>query len=935
MSDRFIIVKGARQHNLKNIDIKIPRDKLVVITGVSGSGKSSLAFDTIYAEGQRRYVESLSPYARQFLELMEKPDVDFIEGLSPAIAIEQKAISKNPRSTVGTVTEIYDYLRVLFARVGKPLCPTCNIPISAMTISDMIDEVLKFPLGTKIIIESPIVRGRKGEYKKELELFKKKGFTRVRIDGEVFDLSNEIELNKNVKHNISLIIDRLIIKDDIRPRLADSIEMAVKISNGLLDVQVVDGERFSFNQNFACNICGFTFSEITPRMFSFNNPYGACPNCDGLGVKKFFDPNLIIKDELSIREGAILPWTASDGTVMYIDELIKIFAFFNVNITTPFNKTPKELRDFILYGKSGFSNIQLEKKVPKFVGVIPWLEERYKRSYYQSEKEVFERFISYGICPVCEGKRLKKESLFIKVGDKNISEITEMNIEEAYNFFCNLKFRGKDEIISAKILKEIKERLEFLIEVGLSYLTLSRSAQSLSGGESQRINLATQIGSKLMGVLYVLDEPTIGLHPRDNTRLINTLKSLRDVGNTVLVVEHDREMIEESDWIVDLGPYAGENGGYVVFEGTPQEIIKDEKSLTGKYLSGRLSVSVDKGNRVFKKDKSIKIYGARQNNLKNIDVEFPLEAFVCVTGVSGSGKSSLVIDTLYKICSRKLMSSNEKPGLYDKVEGLEYIDKVIDVDQSPIGRTPRSNPATYVGVYSYIREVFAMLPQSKMRGYGVGRFSFNVPGGRCEVCKGEGYVKVEMHFMPDVFVLCEQCGGMRFNKETLEIKYKDKNIYEVLNMTVSSACKFFENHPQILRMLQVMEEVGLGYIRLGQPATTLSGGEAQRIKLAKELVKKNTGKTLYILDEPTTGLHFDDIRKLLQILHKLVSLGNTVIVIEHNLDVIKTADWIIDLGPEGGYKGGYIVAQGTLEDIINNEKSYTGMYLKKELSKIL
>ncbi|MCX7991078.1 MAG: excinuclease ABC subunit UvrA [Proteobacteria bacterium] len=935
MQERFIFVKGARQHNLKNIDLKIPRDKLIVITGVSGSGKSSLAFDTIYAEGQRRYVESLSPYARQFLELMEKPDVDLIEGLSPAIAIEQKAISKNPRSTVGTVTEIYDYLRVLFARVGKPFCPTCNIPISAMTITDIIDEILSFPVGTKIIIESPIVRGRKGEYKKELELYKRKGFSRARIDGEIIDLNTDFELNKNIKHHINLIIDRLIIKEGIRSRLADSVEMATKISGGILEVEVVDGERFSFNQNFACNTCGFTFTEITPRMFSFNNPYGACSTCDGLGVKKFFDPKLIVNEELSLREGAITPWTSSNGTILFLSDLLKISEYFSVKGNTPFKKFPEEMREFILYGKSGFYNFQLEKKVPHFLGVIPWLEERYQRTYYSSERDIYERYVSYGLCPACQGKRLKKDSLFVKIGDKNISEITAMNIEDCYKFFQGLKFKGKDEVISAKILKEIKERLEFLLEVGLSYLTLERSAQSLSGGESQRINLATQIGSKLMGVLYVLDEPTIGLHPRDNTKLINTLKNLRDLGNTVIVVEHDKEMIESADWVIDLGPYAGENGGNVIFQGASQEIFNDENSLTGKYLSGLLSISVEKEKRVFKKDRVIKIFGAKENNLKNIDVEIPLESFVCVTGVSGSGKSSLVIDTLYKACAIRLMSAKEKAGKYDKITGLEYVDKVIDVDQSPIGRTPRSNPATYVGVYSFIREVFAMVPQAKVRGYGIGRFSFNVSGGRCEVCKGEGYIKVEMHFMPDVYVVCDHCNGMRFNRETLEIRYKDKNIYEVLNMTVSSALKFFENHPQIVRMLQVMEEVGLGYIRLGQPATTLSGGEAQRIKLAKELVKKNTGKTLYILDEPTTGLHFDDIRKLLQILHRLVSLGNTVVVIEHNIDVIKTADWIIDLGPEGGDNGGYIVAKGTVKDIIDNEKSYTGFYLKKELSRTL
>ncbi len=934
MEEKFIIIKGARQHNLKNIDVRIPRDRLTVITGVSGSGKSSLAFDTIYAEGQRRYVESLSPYARQFLELMEKPDLDVIEGLSPAIAIEQKAISKNPRSTVGTVTEIYDYLRVLFARVGKAYCPSCHIPISAMTISEIIDEILSFPEGTKIIVEAPIVKGRKGEYRKELDLYRKKGFIRARIDGEIVEINDDIELNKKIKHDISLIIDRLLIKDGIRQRLTDSVEMASKISKGIIEVQVLDGERFTFNQSFACNTCGFTFPEITPRMFSFNNPYGACPTCDGLGVKKFFDPNLIINENLSLREGAIIPWTRSDGTLLFSEELQRIAKFFNLSASISFEKFPKEMKEFIIFGRHAIVNPHLEKLVPHFAGVIPWLEEKYERAYYNSEKEVYERFISFGVCPACEGKRLKKESLFIKIGDKNIAEITAMNIEEAYSFFKNLKFKGKEEIISKKILKEIQERLEFLLQVGLSYLTLDRSAQTLSGGESQRINLATQIGSKLMGVLYVLDEPTIGLHPRDNEKLINTLKSLKDMGNTVIVVEHDKEMIESADWIVDLGPMAGEKGGEVVFEGTPSDIIFDEKSLTGRYLSGSLRIEIEKKRKTDNK-KYLNIFGVKENNLKNIDVSFPLESFICVTGVSGSGKSSLIIDTLYKALANKIMRARVKPGKYDRISGLEHIDKIIDVDQSPIGRTPRSNPATYVGVYTHIREVFAMLPQSKTRGYTASRFSFNVRGGRCEICKGEGYVKVEMHFMPDIYVVCDHCSGMRFNRETLEITYKGKNIYDILNLSVEEALDFFENYPAIVSMLTVMKDVGLGYIRLGQPATTLSGGEAQRIKLAKELVKKDTGRTLYILDEPTTGLHFDDIKKLLYILHQLVSLGNTVIVIEHNIDVIKTADWVIDLGPEGGDRGGYLIAAGSPEEIAKNPASYTGRYLKKAEENIL
>jgi excinuclease ABC subunit A len=928
---KYIIIKGARQHNLKNIDVKIPKDALVVITGVSGSGKSTLAFDTIYAEGQRRYVESLSAYARQFLELMEKPDVDYIEGLSPAIAIEQKTISKNPRSTVATVTEIYDYLRLLFARVGKAFCPNCDIPITAMSVSNMIEEVMKFPIGTKLIISSPIVRGRKGEYKKELETYRKQGFTRVRIDGNIYELTEIPELNKQMKHDIDIIIDRVIMKEGIRSRIADSIEMAVKLSNGIVAIDVVDGERFIFNRNFACNNCGYTFPEISPRMFSFNSPYGACETCDGIGVMKFFDPKLAVRnDDLSFKEGAIHPWVNRNGTIKYFDELSKIASYFGVNVDTPFKKLPKEMKNFIIFGKSATNDTRLLMKVPHFPGVLPWLEERYNKAVYEEEKEFYEQYLGEGVCPSCDGKRLKKEVLSIKVKGLSIADIASMTVESAYKFFEELSFTGSEEVIARRILKEIRSRLGFLVDVGLNYLTLDRSAITLSGGESQRINLATQIGSKLSGVLYVLDEPSIGLHPRDNTRLINTLKNLRDLGNTLIVVEHDEETIKTADWVIDLGPGAGERGGEIVVAGTPEDIMKNPKSLTGAYLSGRLTIPIPEKRRK-PKGKYLTIYGAKSNNLKNITVKFPLETFICVTGVSGSGKSSLVIDTLYRACSQRFYGSKEQAGIYDRIEGLEYIDKVIDVDQSPIGRTPRSNPATYTGVFTPIREIFAMLPESKVRGYNAGRFSFNVVDGRCEHCKGEGYVKVEMHFLPDVYVICEECEGKRFNRETLEIRYKGKNIHDVLMMTVTEALEFFSNVPKIANMLAILKEVGLGYIKLGQPATTLSGGEAQRVKLARELVKKSTGRTLYILDEPTTGLHFDDIKKLLFLLQKLVDMGNTVIVIEHNLDVIKSADWIIDLGPEGGDKGGFVVAEGSPEHVASKKNSYTGMYLKRVL----
>lgn len=931
MYEKYITIKGARQHNLKNIDLKIPRDALVVITGLSGSGKSSLAFDTIYAEGQRRYVESLSAYARQFLELMEKPDVDMIEGLSPAIAIEQKALSKNPRSTVATVTEIYDYLRLLFARLGQPFCPYCDVPISAMSVSQMVDEILNLPDGVKFIVAAPIVRGKKGEYKKELETFRKQGFLRAFIDGEQVELSSQIELNKYVKHNIDLIIDRLIKKDGIKDRLTDSVEMALKISRGFLSIHVVDGEQFLFNQNFACKECGFTFPEISPRMFSFNNPYGACPSCDGLGIKRFFDPSLlVINDSLTFKDGAIRPLLKRDGTVHFIQDYLKICKFFQIPFNTPFKNLPERMKEFIFYGKAAYADARLEKEVPYFSGVIPWLENMYRTATYGTNKELFEQYLSYGVCPSCNGKRLKKESLAVKISGKSISDVAAQNIGEAYTFFNNLVFSKGQEVVSERILKEIRERLKFLIDVGLSYLTLDRSAMTLSGGESQRINLATQIGSKLVGVLYVLDEPSIGLHPRDNSRLITTLKELKEVGNTVIVVEHDKETILSADWVVDLGPGAGEHGGEIVAEGTPKDIMNNDKSLTGLYLSDKKKIQLPQKRRSHK-DRFLVLEGARENNLKNITVRFPLETFICVTGVSGSGKSSLVIDTLYKAIAKKLYRTSDTPGKYSKLSGIEYIDKIIDVDQSPIGRTPRSNPATYVGFFTLIRDIFASVPEAKVRGYSASRFSFNVAGGRCENCNGEGYVKVEMHFMPDLYVLCEQCSGMRYNRETLEIKYKGKNINDVLNMTVTEANQFFENIPSLKRMLNVVDEVGLGYIRLGQSATTLSGGEAQRIKLAKELTKRDTGKTLYIFDEPTTGLHFDDVRKLLKILQKLVELGNTVIVIEHNLDVIKSADWVIDLGPDGGENGGYVIAEGTPDDLIKNTASVTGQYLKMEM----
>lgn len=937
MVSKNIVIKGAKEHNLKNLDIEIPRDKLVIITGLSGSGKSSLAFDTIYAEGQRRYVESLSAYARQFLEQMEKPDVESIEGLSPAISIEQKTTSKNPRSTVGTITEIYDYLRLLFARIGHPHCYKCGEQIVSQTISQMVDRVMMLPEKTRIMVMAPVIRGRKGEYRKELDGFRKEGFVRVKIDGELRELSEDIELDKKKKHNIEVVVDRLIIKEDIETRLADSLETALKLAGGLSIVEEIEGERHIFSEKFACIDCGISYPEISPRMFSFNNPHGACPECDGLGTKRFFDPALIIPDnKLSIKEGAIAPWEKKSS--LYYQQMLEAIAkHYEFDIYTPMVKLPEKIVDILLNG-SGREEINFfyEKNDRRhyftrpFEGIIKTLSRRYLETESDASREEIERFMNSQPCPGCKGARLKKESLSITVSSRQINEITSLSIKDARLFFDELSLSEKEEEIGRRILKEINERLEFLVNVGLDYLTLDRTSATLSGGEGQRIRLATQIGSSLVGVLYILDEPSIGLHQRDNGRLIKTLKRLRDIGNTVLVVEHDEETIMEADHVIDMGPGAGLHGGEVVSEGTPSEIMKSEKSLTGKYLSGKVSIAVP-GKRRKGSGQSIKIKGASGHNLKNINVSFPIGKITCVTGVSGSGKSTLVIDTLYKALARQLYRSKETPEPATSITGLKYIDKVIDIDQSPIGRTPRSNPATYTGLFTPLRELFAQLPEAKARGYKPGRFSFNVKGGRCEACSGDGIIKIEMHFLPDIYVQCEVCKGHRYNRETMEIKYKGKNISDLLEMTVEEALDFFRNIPSILSKLQTMNDVGLAYIKLGQAATTLSGGEAQRIKLSKELSKRNTGKTIYILDEPTTGLHFDDIRKLLEVLNRLADKGNTIIIIEHNLDVIKTSDYIIDIGPEGGDGGGEIIAKGTPEEIIKCQKSFTGKYLKKVL----
>ncbi len=935
--DEKIIIRGAREHNLKNIDVEIPRNQFVVITGLSGSGKSSLAFDTIYAEGQRRYVESLSAYARQFLGLMEKPDVDYIEGLSPAISIEQKTTQKNPRSTVGTVTEIYDYLRLLFARVGHPHCYSCGDPITRQTPQQIVDQILQYPEGTRILILAPVVRGRKGEYRDLLEEVKREGFLRVRIDGNVYGLDEPIRLNKNIKHTIEVVVDRLKVQPKIRQRLTESVEIALQLAAGLVTVLNVDsGEEELFSEHFACPKCGVSIEELEPRLFSFNSPYGACPACDGLGQKLEIDPRLVIPNpDLSIRQGAIAPIGEQRESWNY--EMIRSLAeAMGFDLDTPWKDLPEDVKNVILYGtgdrKIRFRFERTDSRfefTSKYEGIVNNLYRRYRQTSSQSIRDWIESFMNQVPCPECGGARLKKEALGVKIGGKTIAEVTAMNIRQAYAFFHSLELTEREMTIAHQILKEIRARLEFLLNVGLEYLTLDRTTGTLSGGEAQRIRLATQIGSQLVGVLYVLDEPSIGLHQRDNKRLIQTLHKLRDLGNTVLVVEHDRETIENADYVIDLGPGAGTHGGSVVAVGSPEEIRNHPQSLTGKFLRLEEHIPIPTTRREGN-GKFLVLKGARGNNLKNITVRFPLGKFICITGVSGSGKSTLVNETLYPILARHFYSSKMIPLPYDAIEGLEHVDKVIDIDQSPIGRTPRSNPATYTGVFTQIRDLFSQLPEAKIRGYKPGRFSFNVKGGRCEACQGDGVKKIEMHFLPDVYVTCEVCKGKRYNRETLEIRYKDKTIADVLDMTVEEALVFFDKIPAIKRRLQTLYDVGLGYIRLGQQATTLSGGEAQRVKLATELSKIGTGRTVYILDEPTTGLHFADIRRLLDVLNQLVDKGNTVIVIEHNLDVIKTADWIIDLGPEGGDRGGEIVFEGTPEEIIQHPTSYTGQFLKEE-----
>lgn len=924
MKDDMIIIRGAREHNLKNINLEIPRNRFVVITGLSGSGKSSLAFDTIYAEGQRRYLESLSSYARQFLERMEKPDVDSIEGLSPAIAINQKVSSHNPRSTVGTVTEIYDYMRVLFARCGKVFCPQCGRPISRQTVQQITDEILALPPGTRVFIMAPLVRGRKGEYRKLLAELFKNGFARVRINGEIVDLEEweNVELDRNRKHDIDLIVDRIIIEEDIDRRVSDSVEIALRYGKGVLKIGIwEDGELKErlFSERFACVDCGVNFPEITPRMFSFNNPYGACPRCSGLGFLTFVDPDLVVPDySKSIEEGAILPWDNLDPENYWGGRIRRILAARGIPLHRPFRELTEEERNFILYGGEGFE------------GIIPLLERKLEHAENWWEQEEIAPFLSMKVCPECQGDRLRKESLSVKIQGFSIGDLSRLTVGELLEFFENLQFSGNEAVIAEPILREIRSRLGFLKEVGLEYLTLARSAATLSGGEAQRIRLATQIGSGLVGVLYVLDEPTIGLHPRDNQKLIAILKKLRDLGNTVIVVEHDAETIRSADFIVDIGPGAGDQGGRVVATGSPQEIMEHPESLTGMYLSGKKRIPVP-ARRKPPQGIWLVVRGARANNLKNITVRIPLGLLVGITGVSGSGKSTLLYDILYRGLSRILHGSRESVGDHDAIEGVEHIDKVIIIDQSSIGRTPRSNPATYTGVFTDIRALFAALPESKARGYKPGRFSFNLKGGRCEACQGNGVIKIEMHFLPDVFVTCEQCQGKRYGRETLDIKYKGKSIADVLDMSVDEAMEFFENIPSIRRKLEMLQRVGLGYIKLGQPATTLSGGEAQRIKLARELGKVATGRTLYLLDEPTTGLHFADVEKLLAVLLELRDRGNTVLVIEHNLDVIKSCDYLIDLGPEGGDRGGYIVAQGTPEEVAQVPSSYTGQFLREVL----
>ncbi len=935
-----LFIKGAREHNLKNIDVELPRDKFVVITGLSGSGKSSLAFDTIYAEGQRRYVESLSAYARQFLGLMEKPDVDYIEGLSPAVSIEQKTTHRNPRSTVGTVTEIYDYLRLLFSRIGHPHCYNCGRPIEKQTVQQIVDAILALPAGTRIQVLAPVIRGRKGEYKEVFNQFRKEGYVRVRVDGKMLTLDSDIELDKKKKHDVDLVVDRLVVEGDIKKRLTDSVELALKQAAGMTLINNPDtNEDKLYSEHFACVYCNISYEDLAPRMFSFNSPFGACPACDGLGTITRIDPKLLLHDEnLSIREGALTPLGEKQRNEGWNYELLRSVAKeMGFSLNSPWKNLSEVQQQAILYG-TGDKKVKMvyERKnayvewQSKYEGVVNNLNRRYRQTSSQYIRDWIEGFMNNIPCTECNGARLRKESLSVTINDKNIQAVTAMSIREVHQFFDTLKLSTQEELIAHQILKEVRERVSFLVNVGLDYLSMSRSAGTLSGGEAQRIRLATQIGSQLVGVLYILDEPSIGLHQRDNTRLIETLMRLRDLGNTVLVVEHDRETIEKADYVVDLGPRAGKNGGEVVFSGTPAQMMRSKKSVTGGYISGEKEITVPASRREGN-GKALKIEGAGGNNLKDVSAEFPLGKFICITGVSGSGKSTLINETLYAALARHFNKSKVHPLDYKNLSGLEHLDKVIEIDQSPIGRTPRSNPATYTGLFTPIRDLFALLPESKIRGYKPGRFSFNVKGGRCESCEGDGIRKIEMHFLPDVYVPCEVCKGKRYNRETLEITYRGKNIADVLDMTVDEALEFLQNIPVLKRRLQTLSNVGLGYIHLGQQATTLSGGEAQRVKLATELSKIGTGNTLYILDEPTTGLHFEDIKLLLQVLTELVEKGNTVLVIEHNLDVIKTADWVIDLGPEGGDKGGTILVSGTPETVAKHKKSYTGAYLRPEL----
>lgn len=939
---QYIKIRGANENNLKNIDVDIPRNELVVLTGLSGSGKSSLAFDTIYAEGQRRYMESLSSYARQFLGQMEKPQVESIEGLPPAISIDQKSTNKNPRSTVGTVTEIYDYMRLLYARAGIPHCPKCGREIKKQTVDEMVDRILMLEERTKFQILAPIVRGKKGRHEKVFESARKSGYLRARVDGNMYELTEEIKLDKNIKHSIEIIIDRLSIREGIKKRLTDSVENALKLGNGLMIVDVIGGEEMTFSQNFACPDCGISIDEVQPRSFSFNNPFGACPDCYGLGYKMEFDEDLIIPDKsLSINQGAIvvLGWQSANDGKSFSNAILNALALkYNFSLDTPFEDYPKEIHDILIYGTDG-EKVAVRYKGQRGVGVydiafeglIKNVERRYRETSAESTKAEYETFMRFTPCATCHGQRLKKESLAVTIGDKNIYEMTEMSVRDLRQYLDELQLTETQLKIGKEILKEIKGRLQFLVDVGLDYLSLSRATGTLSGGEAQRIRLATQIGSGLVGVAYIMDEPSIGLHQNDNDKLLATLKHLRDLGNTLIVVEHDEDTMRAADYVVDIGPGAGEHGGYVIATGTAEDIMKNPNSITGKYLSGEIKIPVPKTRR--KPKGFLKVVGAKENNLKNIDVKVPIGVLTCVTGVSGSGKSSLVNEILYKSLARKLNRARTIPGKCKKIEGMEQLDKVINIDQSPIGRTPRSNPATYTGMFDMIRDLFAATTDAKERGYKKGRFSFNVKGGRCEACSGDGILKVEMHFLPDVYVPCEVCGGKRYNRETLEVHYKGKTIYDVLEMTVEEALDFFKNVPRILNKVQTLYDVGLGYLKLGQPSTTLSGGEAQRIKLATELSKRSTGKTIYVLDEPTTGLHFADVHKLVEILHRLTDEGNTVVVIEHNLDVIKVADYIIDMGPDGGDRGGTVVVAGTPEQVAEHPTSYTGKYVKQMLER--